>query len=61
MQKLVGVCELAEILGVSTHLIYKMTSRKGLPYYKVGGRCLFDLDRIEQWLKEHEVTPSVAS
>ncbi|MGE0171840.1 MAG: helix-turn-helix domain-containing protein [Oligoflexales bacterium] len=41
---------LAEILGMSTSFVNKWM-RRGLPYYKVGGRVRFNLDEVLVWLE----------
>jgi excisionase family DNA binding protein len=43
--------ELAEKLGVSKMTIYHWRSRLGLPSYKRGNVCLYELDDVVAFLK----------
>ncbi|MFB3108442.1 MAG: helix-turn-helix domain-containing protein [Candidatus Binatia bacterium] len=43
--------------GLSIHTIYTMVSQRRTPFVKLG-RCLrFDLDRLDEWIKENSVMP----
>ena len=54
-QKLIGVNELAEILGVPPSWIYARSRETGsdsIPRIKVGKYVKFELDRVKDWLKK---------
>ena len=54
-QKLIGVNELAEILGVPLSWVYarsRETGRDSIPRIKVGKYVKFELDRVMDWLKK---------
>ena len=48
------VGEVAEYLGLSKDMIYKMTREKAIPHIRIGRRLVFKLDSIEKWLSEKE-------
>ena len=43
---------LSRMLGLSVSWCEKAHRREGMPSYRVGGRRLFRLSEVEQWLKE---------
>jgi len=54
-QKLIGVNELAEILGVPSSWVYSRSRETGtdsIPRIKVGKYVKFELDRVMDWLKK---------
>ena len=54
-QKLIGVNELSEILGVPPSWIYARSRETGpgsIPRLKVGKYVKFELDRVMDWIKE---------
>jgi excisionase family DNA binding protein len=48
-ETLLDVAEIAERLGVSKSLIYKMVDTKEIPHYRIGNAIRFDIDEIEKW------------
>ena len=53
--KLIGVLELAEILGVPPSWVYSRTRETGsdaMPRIKVGKYIKFEIDKVMDWLKE---------
>ena len=48
--------EVAAAIGVSVHWVRKdrLTARK-LPFYRIGNRCVYDLDRVREALVALEV------
>lgn len=50
MVRLLTPEELAEYLGISVHTIYQMTSKRRIPYIKVGRLIRFSESEIQQWL-----------
>ena len=54
-QKLIGVNELAEILGVPLSWVYARSRETGMdsiPRIKVGKYVKFEIDRVMDWLKK---------
>lgn len=56
MSKLLTVKELGEILKLSRSTIYRYRKNEGLPYYELGGKVLFDLDEVMEWVKKRQKT-----
>lgn len=46
--------EAAEYLGISYWLINQLVKRKQIPYSKVGGRFLFRIKALDEYLSEKE-------
>jgi excisionase family DNA binding protein len=46
------VQECADLLRCKKRTIYDMVEQKRIPYRKVGGRLLFDLDEIIDWTRK---------
>ena len=58
-QKLIGVNELAEVLGVPPSWIYTRTRQTGpgsIPRINVGKYIKFEIDKVMDWLKEKNET-----
>jgi len=50
------VDDLHLMTGLSTSSIYKLTSKKAIPYYKpLGGTIFFDKAEIENWIRSNKV------
>jgi predicted DNA-binding transcriptional regulator AlpA len=46
--------QLSAVLGFGTRWIeYRV--RDGMPSRRIGGRCMFRLSEVEEWLKEREL------
>lgn len=52
-QKFLNAKELAKYISLSVSYIYKLTSRNEIPFIKVGGKVLFEIEAIESWLKSN--------
>ena len=46
--------ETAEYLGISYWLVNKLVRRKQIPCARVGGRVLFRVQALDEYLKENE-------
>ncbi len=56
MQKrLINITELSEMIGVRVCTLYRWVSQKRIPYVKVGRLTKFDLEAIDDWIKESSV------
>lgn len=54
-RRLINVNELSEYTGLSTNTLYSWVSQKRIPYVKCGRLTKFDLERIDDWIKEISV------
>jgi hypothetical protein len=55
--KLVGARAAAEILGLCPHSVSELCSKKIMcvPFYKIGGRFMFDLADLEAYIRKARV------
>ena len=50
--KFITIKEVAEYLGYSVGYLYKLVSKKEIPFYQpTGSKILFDKNEIEKWVK----------
>ena len=47
----------AVYLNIHTNTLYKMVSRREIPYVKHNANLYFDKDLLDQWLKEKTTMP----
>lgn len=59
MEKLLGIKELANCLGISVHTAYCWVHQKKIPYVKLGRRVLFDPVQVKRWIDEKVVKPDI--
>ena len=52
LPRFLKVEEVATLLRCKRRTIYDMVEQERIPYRKVGGRLLFDLDEIIDWTKQ---------
>lgn len=52
MKNLFSVAEAACYLKMPLHSLYKLTSKRAIPFYKPGKRILFDVSELEAWLQD---------
>lgn len=52
-RKYLNVNQVAEMLGVHRSSVYRYISSQGLPFYKIGGRLIFDPERVQAWVESH--------
>ena len=56
-KRLLTIQEVAAYTGLSAHTLYTMVSQRRIPFVKLG-RCLrFDLDQLDEWIKQNTVMP----
>ncbi|MBI4713377.1 MAG: helix-turn-helix domain-containing protein [Planctomycetes bacterium] len=53
--RLVRIRELSNYVGLTVSNLYVMVSKQTIPYVKIGRRTMFDLQEIDQWIKERSV------
>ncbi|MCH8040556.1 MAG: helix-turn-helix domain-containing protein [Nitrospinae bacterium] len=56
-RQLISIQEAAKYTGLSPHTLYTMVSQRRIPYVKLGGKLLFDLALLDQWIKQNTVMP----
>ncbi|MFD1708915.1 helix-turn-helix domain-containing protein [Siminovitchia sediminis] len=56
-RKALDTREVAELLGVSKFLIYRLVREKQIPFVRIGTRLIYRKNSIEKWLNELEYTP----
>jgi excisionase family DNA binding protein len=56
LRRLITAKEAGEYLSVSADTLYRLASRKRLPYLKIGERILFDVKALDHWIDRHLVT-----
>ena len=54
-RRLLNVEELSELTGLSKNTIYCWVSQRRIPYVKCGRLTKFDIQRIDEWIKESSV------
>ena len=55
--KYLSITQAAQLLGLSTSTLYKKTSAKSIPFFKLGRKVLFDEEVLERWICSHAVQP----
>lgn len=61
MNRLLGVKEAAELLGIKVPTLYKYVCQGTVPVVKIGSRVLFDPDRLAVWVRKHSREPVLQS
>jgi len=54
-KRLININELSQYIGLSTSTIYSWVSQRRIPFVKCGRLTKFDLERINDWIKESSV------
>ncbi|MFW9851827.1 MAG: helix-turn-helix domain-containing protein [Candidatus Thorarchaeota archaeon] len=56
MKKLLKVQQMAALLGIHPHSLYRLCSNRRIPYLKIKGIGVrFDIDQIKTWIQESEI------
>lgn len=50
MRNYISIAEAASYLKMPLQSIYKLTSKRVIPFYKPGKRILFDVSELDAWL-----------
>jgi excisionase family DNA binding protein len=58
LQVLITVKTLSDWIKISSKVIYRLIDKKEIPYIKIGGKYLFDKQKIVEWLKLNSVMVS---
>ena len=54
-KRYLNVSEIAGYLGFSISVVRKWVRQRSIPYNKVDGGVLFDIERINQWLEKERI------
>jgi len=57
MTKLLSVEEAMELLQISKPTMYRLTSKKKIPFYKIGGIVRFNEAHLMEWLESKGIKP----
>ena len=52
-----SIDQAAGYLSLSVSYLQKLTSRRRVPYIKVGKRCLYDRVLLDKWVARRQVLP----
>lgn len=53
-RKLVGKAEIADMLKISCRQVDYLRQKKGLPWFEVGSRVRFSIEKVTKWLENNE-------
>jgi len=56
-KRLLNIREASEYLGIPENTLRCWCSRKVIPYVKLGRMVRFDINQLEEWLKENLIKP----
>ena len=59
-KRFMTVEEVADLLHLKKNTIYKKVTARDIPSIRIGGRTLFDVAEIEQWIAENQ-RPAISS
>jgi len=55
---LLSIAETSETLGISVSTLYRLTSKRQIPFCKIGSRVVFQPAQLEAWIQEHAIQPA---
>jgi len=55
LRRLINVREASEYLDLSVNTIYSLVSKRRIPFVKMRRLTKFDLEKIDDWIKESSV------
>ena len=55
MTKLLTVSEVSALTRLSKPSIYRYTSKKQIPHIKIGGKVVFEEDKVNEWLLSYSI------
>ena len=58
-RRLLDINEVATYTGLSPHTLYTMVSQRRIPFVKIGRLVKFDKTKIDDWIKQNSVMPTV--
>lgn len=57
MKELLTIKELAGYIKLSVPTVYRLTSTRKIPHIKVGGKLVFEQEKIDSWLDSRAIMP----
>ena len=57
MNNLLSIQEASGMLRLAVPTLYKYIYQKRIPYIKLGGRVLFDPEKLREWVQNKAVEP----
>ena len=54
-RRLLNITELSEMIGLKPNTIYHWVSQRRIPFVRLGGRTKFDIEEIDNWIKESSI------
>ena len=55
--RFMSIADAAAYLGLSVSFVQKLTSRRRIPFVKVGRRALYDRVNLDRWMARRAVLP----
>ena len=55
MKRLLNINEVSEYFGISIKTLYQWTSQRRIPHFKQGNMIRFDIEELDQFIKERTV------
>lgn len=56
-KRLIDVRELSRLTGLSVNTLYSWVSQRRIPFVKCGRLTKFDLQAIDEWIRQNTVRP----
>ena len=57
MKEYMNIQQVAQHVKLSVATLYRLTMEHRIPCFKIGGRLVFDPEKIEEWVESHMVKP----
>lgn len=54
-KRLLNANELSQMIDINRDTLYRWVSQRRIPFVKIGGRTKFDIEVINEWIKESSV------
>ena len=54
-KRLLNADELSQMIDITRDTIYRWVSQRRIPFVKIGRSTKFDIDAIDEWIKEASV------
>ncbi len=58
MKNLYNINDLSKLLNLSASTLYRWVHKKEIPFVKLGGRLLFEEEKIQEYIKKNSVSIS---
>lgn len=57
-RKLLRLADVCEMFGVSRSCLWRLTTKQDIPYFRLGGRVLFEEERLRAWMEDQTIKQS---